>query len=1010
MGTLGELLAGLDPDSHKRGREFERICKWYLTNDPVYRHDLQHVWLWDEWPGRWAADAGIDLVAEDRTGGLWAIQAKAYDAAYSVTKADIDSFLSESNRTAFSFRLLIATTDRIGRTARRTMEGQEKQASLLMFGDLEAAQVDWPPGPSDLRPSAAPPKWPRPHQEEAIEAVVKGFDTSDRGQLIMACGTGKTLAALFIAETMQAKRTLVLLPSLSLLAQTVREWTANASDPFDFLPVCSDESVSDRDGAVSTTTDLGFPVTTDSDSIASFLRRRSGTQVVFSTYQSSPRIAEAFRVGRVPRFDLVIADEAHRCAGRVSSDFATVLDAAAIPSARRLFMTATPRYFTGRLVREAREADFEIASMDDNAIFGPVFHRLTFGDAIERDLLSDYQVAVVGVDDARYREWAETGRFVTVDGTKVTDARTLAAQIGVAKAMRRYDLRRTISFHSRVSHARAFARSLPEVIEWLPGDERPRGQVWTDHVSGEMPSGDRDRRIARLRHLEAGGRGLLSNARCLAEGVDVPALDGVAFIDPRRSEVDIIQAVGRAIRKADDKALGTIVLPVFIGPRDDAVEILADSSFKPVWDVLNALRAHDDVLGVELDSLRREIGRCGRRVSLPTKIHLDLPNQIGAEFANAFTTRLVEATTVSWEAWMGLLQSYIDREGHCSVPLNHKEQGRKLGSWVADQKNRYRRNLVDPSRVVQLAALPGWDWNPKLTIWEERFLALQAFTAREGHASVPIGVSEHRLGPWVSDQRKRYRNGSLQPDQIARLESLPGWRWSERINRWEENVRQLEGFAAKHGHLRIPVDVLTSRGSSLKGWLDLQRESLRDGVLSPVQAKRLSQLPGWTPPDPRPAAQEVRMSPYQEARWDTGYESLSRFFEAHGHVDVPQKYMDGEFRLGAWISQQRRQYKRRAIPPDRIARLEAIAGWSWDPTDALWNERFARLLGYVNREGTADIPTAYVDETAFGLGYWVAKQRIVYRRGHLSRDRVARLEELPGWSWGRTRRAGSRRH
>ena len=196
-------------------------------------------------------------------------------------------------------------------------------------------------------------------------------------------------------------------------------------------------------------------------------------------------------------------------------------------------MTATPRYFTGRVVREAKEADFEVASMDDEATFGPVFHRLGFAEAIERDLLTDYQVVVVGVDDATYRDWAERGRFVTIDGTEVTDARTLAGQIGLAKAMRRYDLHRTITFHSRVKRAREFAHSLPEVIAWMPARQRPKGHLWSDYASGEMPAGQR-RALLHLGRLNHGERGLLANARCLAEGVDVPTLDGVAFIDPRR--------------------------------------------------------------------------------------------------------------------------------------------------------------------------------------------------------------------------------------------------------------------------------------------------------------------------------------------------------------------------------------------------------------------------------------------------------------------------------------------
>ena len=460
----------------------------------------------------------------------------------------------------------------------------------------------------------------------------------------------------------------MLVPSLSLLAQTLREWTANASEDFDCLAVCSDDTVIEPDGAIGSTSDLGFPVTTDAEDIARFLRCRSGRQVIFSTYQSSPRIAEAYRSGRVPRLDLAIADEAHRCAGRVSSDFATILDAGTIPVRRRLFMTATPRYFTGRVVREASDADFEVVSMEDPTAFGPVFHRLSFGEAIQRDLLSDYQVAVIGVDDATYREWAERGRFVTLDGTAVTDARSLAGQIGVAKAMRRYGLRRMISFHSRVTRARDFARTLTEVVEWMPKRQRPHGSLWAQHVSGEMSTGQRTIRLERLRRLDNSAVGLLANARCLAEGVDVPTLDGVAFIDPRRSEVDIVQAVGRAIRKAENKTNGTIVIPIFIGSEEDPEVALDDSAFKPVLDVIRALRAHDEDLAEQLDSFRRELGKGASSVTIPPKIHLDLPVHIGLDFASAFEVRLVEETTSTWEFSLGLLEAFVDQHGHCRVP------------------------------------------------------------------------------------------------------------------------------------------------------------------------------------------------------------------------------------------------------------------------------------------------------------------------------------------------------
>lgn len=575
MGAFDHLMAQFDRvGQRQKGAQFERVCKWFLENDPIYQPLLRRVWLWGDWPGRQGIDAGIDLVAENHEGQLWAIQAKAYDPAYSISKRDVDKFVAESSRSKFTHRLLIATTDKRHHIATRLMD--DLSIPFIGLTQLREADgyLDWPAAPAVLRPSEpSKSKKPYEYQRSAIGDVVKGFKTADRGQLIMACGTGKTLTAWFIKERLAAERTLVLVPSLSLLKQTMREWqTANPKKPFPALPVCSDETAGSlgEDAAVSHTSDLGVPVTTDPTEIAEFLRKRSGPRVVFSTYQSSPQIAAALRLGRVPAFDLIVADEAHRVAGPVSSDFATVLDGAAIKGKRRLFMTATPRYFTGRVLSAAMEVDYEVASMDDETRFGAVFHQLTFSEAIERDLLTDYQVAIIGVDDTTYRDWAERGMLVTLDGKKNTDARSLAGQIGLAKAMKKFDLHRVISFHSRVKAATEFAASMPEVLAWMPARQRPKGQLWSKYASGEMSAGERGVLLQHLKRLDSAERGLLANARCLSEGVDVPALDGVAFIDPRRSEVDIVQAVGRAIRKSETKTVGTVVISVFIDPDENA--------------------------------------------------------------------------------------------------------------------------------------------------------------------------------------------------------------------------------------------------------------------------------------------------------------------------------------------------------------------------------------------------------------------------------------------------------
>ena len=401
-------------------------------------------------------------------------------------------------------------------------------------------------------------------------------------------------------------------------------------------------------------------------------------------------------------------------------------------------MTATPRYFTGRVVRAAREDDLEVASMDDETIFGPVLHRLRFAQAIDEDLLSDYRVLVVGIDDARYRRYAERGRLVALDkGTRTTDARSLASHIGVAKAMRRYDMRRVITFHGRVTSAQRFARTLPAVFQWMPPAERPSGPVWAEPVSGAMSSGDRAVRLDRLRQVEDRERGILSNARCLGEGVDIPTLDGIAFIDPKHSQIEIVQAVGRAIRKGQDGGVATIVIPVFVDPTADAEHALDASAFRPIAAVLRALRDHDEALAEEMDSLRRELGGPSRRrLRLPTKIVLDLPSQLSSDFSTAIATRVIRLTTSSWEERFAALQVFVAREGHARPRVRGRTaspEETSLGFWVGNQRSNKR---LTRERRNRLEALDGWAWDEHDARWEDSFAQLRQFVAKKRHARV----------------------------------------------------------------------------------------------------------------------------------------------------------------------------------------------------------------------------------------------------------------------------------
>ena len=321
MTSFFEFLKSFDTDSGKRGKQFEHFVKWFLKNDPEWATQVDEVWLWNDYPGQWGRDCGIDLVFKDKTEGTWAVQAKCYSPNYEITKSDVDKFLSESNRKEINHRLLIATTDRIGANARQVLDGQEKSVVRYHLTHFESAAVDYPDSIERLSVAKRkPPPEPRPHQIEAIENVISGFRTADRGQLVMACGTGKTFVCLWVKERLKAKRTLVLVPSLGLLSQILNDWTFAARETFDALCVCSDQTVNRReeDEAISLVSDLPFPVSSDVREIAHFLKQ-DRDQVIFSTYQSSPLIAQAQKNNGVPHFDLVIADEAHRCAGKSNS-------------------------------------------------------------------------------------------------------------------------------------------------------------------------------------------------------------------------------------------------------------------------------------------------------------------------------------------------------------------------------------------------------------------------------------------------------------------------------------------------------------------------------------------------------------------------------------------------------------------------------------------------------------------------------------------------------------------
>jgi len=979
MHPFLKLTATFSEDNHARGKQFERLCKWILETDPVYSNKIEKVWFWNDWPERWGPDCGIDLIAQDTERKIWAIQAKCYNPDYSVTKQDIDSFISESGNDKIDIRLLIATTDKIAPNAVNVIHRTNtlRPFNQLLLTELLEKQLEWPASLDALSSgSVKKPFTPKPHQRAAIDDVITGLGNHDRGQLIMACGTGKTLAGLWIAQEINSSTTLVLLPSLLLLSKTLAEWLRHSRESFSYLPVCSDDSVakSDDDSINFTTSDLSFPSTTSETEIANFLQR-DGKKVIFSTYQSSPQIAAAYKKGKLKPLDLVISDEAHRCAGKAGADYTTALDNTQIPATKRLFMTATPKIFQAHSKKAAEESGVEVLSMDDTEIFGPVLHKLSFGTAIEQNLLSDYQVVVVGVDDSLCAEMISERRLIQTENKIESDAQSFASHIGLAKAIKSYDLRRVITFHSRVKSANDFQQDFSAVVDWMPEVSRPSGSFITNYVSGAMSTSQRNQNLRRLGELAEGERAILSNARCLSEGVDVPALDGVAFIDPRNSEIDIVQAVGRAIRLSSSKTVGTIVIPVFIAEHDDPNEVLNSSAFKKVWAVVNALRSHDDALGIELDSLRQALGKRGS-VGRSKKIYFDLPTTISVDFEKALSIKIIESTTASWEFWFGLLEKYKEQYGDCSPSAKFRTlDAYSLGSWVSVQRLRKKDLILN--RIQRLDDL-GLIWEPFIEQWENGYSHLVEYKKVQRDCLVPktFKTSDgYPLGAWVGTQR--VNKEQLSTKQLERLQALD-FVWDSLTERWENGYSHLVEYKKAHRDCLVLRTFKTSDGYPLANWVGNQRANKEQ--LSTKQLERLQALDFvWDS---------------HITKWENGYSHLKAYKEEYGSCTPSAKFRTSDdYSLGSWVVVQRTNKEQ--LSPERIKCLDEL-GFVWDPSTLQWEEGFAYLKAYKEQHGDCLVPQRFKTPDGFNLGSWVSTQRAA--KEILAPERIQCLEKL-GFVW-----------
>jgi superfamily II DNA or RNA helicase len=767
---------------------------------------------------------------------------------------------------------------------------------------------------------SAPALWP--HQREAIDAVVHtGLAGGTRTTVVLPCGTGKTRVGSEIGQQIApGGRVLIVEPTIELVGQTLHAWRQAHGDHAlgRTVALCSDPGVMDQRG--QELRDSHAAVTTDPTQLAE-LAAGEGRVTVVSTYAGMNVVAAAHaNYGLLP-WDLIVVDEAHRTAGAAGKAWAQVHDDAVLPAARRLYLTATPR-----IVADTSEGRISTpaVSMDDEKIYGPTCYKMSFSRGRELGLLADYRVVVSVTTDAQVQALAaEQRRHFQVGRTALT-ADMLARQIAVLRAAEQHHIRRMITYHGRITDARWFAKTLPGAAPLLAQDGCPAAPVWADHVYGRQSVAERRAVLNRLRGSDA-GLVVVANARVLTEGVDVPAVDGIAFLDPRESVIDIIQALGRAMRLDGSKdKIASIIVPVLLGPDEDPAEALEGSAYQQVWRIARALRAHDEALGEQLDLARL---RLGTRADADTGVSNDLPEwltvtgvDIPPGFAAAISARAVRTTTSSWEEYYGAAITYRQTHGDVHIPWTYIDStGLTLGRWIHKQRSLHSSGELLPDRRRRLDDL-GISWAPKAEAWVRNLDAARAYFKEHGHLRVPqehvvaLGADQVDLGTFV----RMVRMGSihLDPQRTAALDEL-GMVWNVAEDSWQRYFAAARAYRETHGDLLVRVDFVTDEKPALAlgRWLvEMRRKRDR---LPPERIIKLDKLGMvWN---------------VNEFMWQRSFAVAQEYFRHHKNLCVAVAYeTDGPypFRLGAWLDKQRAHHRKGKLSLERFSALNEM-GMRW---------------------------------------------------------------------------------
>lgn len=950
----------------ERGDAFEVFAEAYFTTRMI--HQAQEVWPEKVLPQSLRdllgipSDAGVDGVIRTNLGSYRAYQVKFRTNRTALTwdSDGLGKFFGQTDRV--SERVLFTNSNDLSyitdtRADFYSIKGNDLDD--LDESDFQAIE-SWLKTGIVLRIK----KKPFPYQLEAINDILNELKISNRTTAVMACGTGKTLVALSVAEKIEAQAILVLLPSLALIRQTLHDWAKdNNWDGFNFLCVCSDETVvKGEDETVLHQHDIDFSVTTQKEIVSKFFSNEAiQRKIIFSTYQSCQIVAQAMPQGFV--FDLAIFDEAHKTASRQGANCAFALQDKNLSIKKRLFLTATPRHYN--VNTKNKEGDQQIIfSMDDQNTYGRISHQLSFRDAVKQNLICDYKVLIsVVTSEMVNRELLKHGEVV-VDGD-IIKAQRIANILAIQSAVKKHELKRIFSFHSSVAAAKSFTVKTNEGIGAYLKD------FSTMHVNGEMTTSKRDVILQEFKEAE---KAIISNARCLTEGVNIPAVDMVVFVSPKKSKVDIVQAAGRAMRKHDGKICGYILIPLFvqIAENESLEQALEKTQFAAIWDVLQAMQEQDESLVEIIAQLREERGRALGINDNRLREYIEIlgPELCINDLRKAITTNIIENLGSNWDEKFGELISFVQEQGHCRVPSRYKKN-QALAHWFKLQKTLYRKNILLPQRILRLEWL-GIDWHSKRG-WDDMYFDLCKFKEIYGHTSVPKAENK-KLALWVITQRMLYNSGNsyMTPSKIELLNKI-GFVWDAQSKKWDEMYKAASLFKEKNGHCNIPKQYLENQ--KLARWAGTQRLLHKNGDLLQHKIAALENIGfGWG----------------SKVRNFDNLIALQKFKQEFGHCNVPQHFSKNP-PLARWVSKQRTLYNKALLKNDMLNILNQM-GFDWSPNNSVWEKKYMQLCDFKEKYGHCNVSLYYASNSVFGR--WVSKMREYYKKKLLSLYQLTKLKEI----------------